>query len=897
MSSDPFCFLEQTDFSVRLARCANLSRPLQIQELIEVPTAEAAAMLAKIEPTASVVCALRPKPSQFHLATTDEAKRHGGPAGIRTLAAQPGSAGGPAGWVSAVQASDGKNPTNTPWLAITATVEAFAVAQAAFNTLKVKSRREVPAIFSTLGALANTNSKPVLILDIGEVSSHALLVGNGSVTGVQPVSLNLDQIAAAVQAELNLKFRGSAAKLFFNVDYDFSDTAAKIVERLVAGLKSDLAPLLGGGTAPSALFCSGLPVTQNWFAPELARALGLSLHRPDLKAWCESARITFATPEFAAGLSPAWIGLLHLVNASGSTTAAPAAWQPEWLALNSAPAAPVANVQPAAAPAPQPTPTPAPKVAAAPIPAVKSSATPVPAPAAATAAKPVAVATAVVAKPVAPVAKAPAAPAPAQKAVASSVSYSAKPTSTDKSSAKNLPKKAAEPTPTKSPSATPAPSAAPAAAMSNAAPVRSPAQTPRKNNLPLLIGGVAILLVLLLGGFYLYSQKQEAARLLAEKHQTEERLRAEEAKARLAQQKALEEAESRKLLEATAAQKLAQAEAARLQAENEARAQVAARLANARGTLVITTEPAGATVKVGDLPPRTSPATFADIRIGKYPVAISLARYGDAKLEFEVKENATTQPPVIPLERVFGTLELTTSPADAEFELHPANALMISPDARRTGRTPATLSDLSPDDYAITFTREGWTPHTEKVTITRGNTARIEWVFPNGAVHLTSTPEGATVTQAGATLGTTPLVLSDQHPGAVSYQLAMDGFDPVTLNGQIVAGAKLELAAEFPLEDRFYDVSAVDQKPEASNTKQPELPYYLTLENGRVDIELVVNRDGSTRNVRVAQSSNPDFGKYCLAAIAKWKFKPGLQAGQPVNVRMSVPFVFTKKKS
>ncbi len=412
-----------------------------------------------------------------------------------------------------------------------------------------------------------------------------------------------------------------------------------------------------------------------------------------------------------------------------------------------------------------------------------------------------------------------------------------------------------------------------------------------------MIGAAVVVVVLLLGGFFVYSQNQESARLLAEKQRTEERLRTEEEKARIAQKEAQAEAERRKQLEAIAAQKLAQSESARQQAENEARIQAAARLANARGTLVVTTEPAGATVKVGDLPPRRSPATFTDIKIGKYPVAISLARYGTANVELEVRENATTESGVIALERVFGSLELKTGPAGVDFELHPANALMIAPDARRTGRTPATITDLPPDNYAVTFTREGWAPHTETVSVAKGSTAHVEWILPNGAVHIVSTPEGATVTRAGVNVGTTPLLLADQHPGDVNYEVALEGFDPITLDDKIVAGTKLELAAQFPLEDRFYAVADVDQKPEASSTKKPDLPYYLTLESGRVEIELVVNRDGTTRDLRVAQSSNPDFGKYCMDAVAKWKFKPGIKDGRPVNVRMTVPFVFTKGKS
>jgi outer membrane biosynthesis protein TonB len=856
MPDEPLYLLEQTDFSFRFARCASRSHPVRIEDLREIPVGAADALAAaalEVFPNAGtgVICALRPKPRPLHLTSSDEARRHAGLAGVHqfvhssTLAAQA-----PA-WYAAVQANDGAAPAGKPWLLTTSSAESHRQALAALEALKLKPEHCTAAAFSLVGAVSATVPGPILVLEVGELSSQVLLVGREGAIAVGAAALNLDLIAEAVQSELNLKFRGSAAKLFFNPDYDFSEVGGKIAARLAAGLKSDFAPLLAGRPAPTEFYCAGLPAAQQWFAAHLANALGLTPYAPDVKAWSAVAGVALASPALEASLSPAWLDFLYFINAQAS--GASAAWQAEWHSAN-------APVAPEAAPAPESVPVPVAK------PAVT---TPAPAPAKPIAAAPVSVAP--VAKPVAPKSATPA------KASESSVGYSSKPSA----AAKSAPKKTAE-------SAAAKPSAQPHASD------RSPG---RKKNPGLLIGLAAALILLIGGGFYyLQFQKNEAARLAAEKQKTELRLKAEQEKVRQAEQKAREEALARKKFEIEASQKLAASEAERQKAEAEARAQLAARLANARGTLVIKTEPAGASVAVGDLPPRPSPATFTALKIGKYAVTISLPLYEAAKLELEVKENATTDSGVVRLVSVVGGAELTTEPAGANYELHPAHAFVIAPDARRTGRTPALLSDLSPGDYAVTFTRDGWAPHSETVTVGRGTTVRAAWTFPNGAVKITSVPAGAILTRDGARLGVTPLVLADQPVGVAHYVATMDGFEPIPLSGRVEGGKTLELAAQFPPADRIYTTGQLDEKPEAIDDPEPELPYYLTLANGRVEIELVVTREGAGKNARVVSTTNPDLVKYCLEGVAKWRFKPGQIGGKPVNARVVVPIKISARR-
>jgi TonB family protein len=900
MSSTDLYFLEQTDFCIRLLRCASSGRPLKIDELREASLDAAVALVASLPADASVFCAVRPKTRALHLATREEAKLHHGSAGVRAYAERCSISNQTPTWFAAVQAQDGGPVSAEPWL-LSASADAQPFSSGPLQSLSAKPIRRSSATLAAAGAFSGAVDRPLLLIEVGELASHALVISPEGVLAASALTLDLSRIAEAVQAELKLKFRGSAIKLFFNPEYDFSDAGPKIAERIASAIKPEVEALLSRAAVRPDVFVAGLPSTQHWFPAELASVLGLPLHVPDLKAWMSNTGLKFASPEIASQVSPAWFGLLHFAH---SYTSGSVAWDSEWVPLQ--PAASIPNapaIETRVAPAPS-TP-PVTQVVAASIAPVT---TPKPA----------------VPQPVAPVSK-PAAIAPAPATVKAPA-----PAPTPATSA--LPHKTSSPTPDLAKAAASAPPAAkvPAPAipspLSAAAPVSPTAATPPNSPTPppakvppspatkpiapspaalkpaskkspsrvLVLAGIVVAVVL---GAYLYHSSQTAAELAREKQQTQERLRNEAEKARLAEEKAQAEEASRKQIEAEFAEKLRAAEIARQQAESEAAAQAAARLANARGTLVIATEPAGAEIQVGDLPPRTSPATFSDLKIGTYSITISLPQHEEAKLDLIVEENGTTDPGVITLNRLVGALRITSGPGEADYEIQPANTLMVSAEARRTGKTPASLDDLDSGDYKVTLTREGWAPHSQIVSIARNATTHLRWEWPNGGVAITSTPPGASVAQNGVQLGVTPLNLSDQPPGEQAYEVSMPGYDPVLLKANVQGGGTVQLTAEFDPRDRVFSLAEVDRKAEPVGARQPELPYYLTLEGGRAELELIVNRDGTTRNVTVVQSSNPDLGKYCSAAVAKWRFKPALKNGAPVNMRLKLPFTFKAVKS
>jgi TonB family protein len=215
-----------------------------------------------------------------------------------------------------------------------------------------------------------------------------------------------------------------------------------------------------------------------------------------------------------------------------------------------------------------------------------------------------------------------------------------------------------------------------------------------------------------------------------------------------------------------------------------------------------------------------------------------------------------------------------------------------TPGGGLNGTTPATLTDLPAGDYIVTFSREGFQSHSETVTVSHDAPTQLSWKFTNGNVLITSTPSGATVTTSdGRTLGVTPVTVSDVPPGDVTYQLTLDGFDPATVSGKIEGGKTNTLDTTLLSVDRLAKPSELDSRPQAIEQPQPELPSQ-TYDNGVVVVALTVDRSGNPKDLEVKSNTtnNSEIARRCLAAVAKWKFKPGIIDDKPVNVRITVPF-------
>ncbi|MBM3874847.1 MAG: TonB family protein [Verrucomicrobia bacterium] len=62
---------------------------------------------------------------------------------------------------------------------------------------------------------------------------------------------------------------------------------------------------------------------------------------------------------------------------------------------------------------------------------------------------------------------------------------------------------------------------------------------------------------------------------------------------------------------------------------------------------------------------------------------------------------------------------------------------------------------------------------------------------------------------------------------------------------------------------------------------------------GEVVVDFIVDREGRVRDPVVSRSLNPAFDVSAIEAVKKWRFVPGMRAGQPVDTSMQVPVIFS----
>ena len=59
-------------------------------------------------------------------------------------------------------------------------------------------------------------------------------------------------------------------------------------------------------------------------------------------------------------------------------------------------------------------------------------------------------------------------------------------------------------------------------------------------------------------------------------------------------------------------------------------------------------------------------------------------------------------------------------------------------------------------------------------------------------------------------------------------------------------------------------------------------------------VALLVDTDGKPQQVHVEKSLGPDYDKASVAAVQQYRFRPALQNGKPVTVRVCIEVVFQR---
>jgi len=123
-------------------------------------------------------------------------------------------------------------------------------------------------------------------------------------------------------------------------------------------------------------------------------------------------------------------------------------------------------------------------------------------------------------------------------------------------------------------------------------------------------------------------------------------------------------------------------------------------------------------------------------------------------------------------------------------------------------------------------------------------------------------------------------------------ELALNpGMGDATAGGDFSMDFQVHAMEELEI---IFELSEVDRIPQAIYRVAPVYPYEMKQKgiNGEVSLFFVCDSQGRVKQVRIKSSSNREFDQPATNALCQWKFEPGMKDGQPVNVRMLIPFKF-----
>ncbi|HET9418691.1 MAG TPA: energy transducer TonB [Chthoniobacterales bacterium] len=85
-----------------------------------------------------------------------------------------------------------------------------------------------------------------------------------------------------------------------------------------------------------------------------------------------------------------------------------------------------------------------------------------------------------------------------------------------------------------------------------------------------------------------------------------------------------------------------------------------------------------------------------------------------------------------------------------------------------------------------------------------------------------------------------------------------------------------------------------DTPPQFVHGYAPRYPvqYARTQHWGYALLEFNIEPDGSTSQIRIVAARALAFGQEAALAVEQWKFTPARKNGQPVGVRVRLPFTF-----
>ena len=117
--------------------------------------------------------------------------------------------------------------------------------------------------------------------------------------------------------------------------------------------------------------------------------------------------------------------------------------------------------------------------------------------------------------------------------------------------------------------------------------------------------------------------------------------------------------------------------------------------------------------------------------------------------------------------------------------------------------------------------------------------------------------------------------------------------------GSNVGGVKIAMVQDFAISDSLFmsafNMNEVDQPPRAIRVFPPQYPFLAKRDGieGRVVLRIVVDTEGNAKEAEV-DKAEPEgvFDDAALKVVERYKFRPAMKGGKPVNCIVKIPIVF-----
>jgi len=180
---------------------------------------------------------------------------------------------------------------------------------------------------------------------------------------------------------------------------------------------------------------------------------------------------------------------------------------------------------------------------------------------------------------------------------------------------------------------------------------------------------------------------------------------------------------------------------------------IIANLEISTGSLIVKTDPDGATVFVDGKNYGLTPIEIKDLAIGEHEIVISKEGYAQIIKKIDIRKETVTIEEI--LIEAISEIFINTNPKGAKVIIN----------GKEMGVTPLTLKDINPGRYIITFKAIGYEEMTKSIEVKEGlNAFNFEMVQLNHALIVESEPTGAKIYLDDVFKGTTPIEIKNLTP-------------------------------------------------------------------------------------------------------------------------------------